>query len=767
MLFAALSGFIFVLLIPIINKYAKNSVGWIASIFPLALTVYFISFYTNVIDKGNSILESTSWVPSLGINLSFYLDGLSLTFSLIITVVGFVVFLYAGSYMKNYDSLGKFYIYIILFMSSMIGLVLSDNIITMFVFWELTSITSYLLIGFNHEKETARNSALQALLITGGGGLALLAGLIILSGISGSMSISSLASMNDILTEHRLYAPAALLILIGAFTKSAQFPFHFWLPNAMEAPTPVSAYLHSATMVKAGIYLIARMNPSLGGTELWNYTIMFVGAVTMLFTAVLSFKQTDLKKLLAYSTLSVLGTLTMLIGIGSDLAIKAFMIYLIAHALYKATLFLTAGMIDHSTGTRNIEELQGLRKVMPITAAIAILASLSKMGIIPLIGFVGKETVYAATIEYTNFGFLFITLAIAANIFVVYITMTVGFKPFFGKFRKTPKTPHELPFRMWFGPMLLAFGGLTLGIFSSFIIGKLINNTELGIITAKLNIPVKLWHGFTLELMLSFITVLLGILLFWKRNQLLKYVDNISFIDEITPSYHYQKLFNGTLKLAKLQSRILQNGFLRYYIMVIIISTIILGGTTLFSLGEMDYTGIIEMPGFEEIIIAIVMMTATYMTVRAKTRLAAIVAVGVIGYSIALIYIMYGAPDLAMTQFAIETLTLILFVLVIYRLPGYLPFSSTARRIRDFIIAGAGGLLMSLISIIILSNPLSSELKNYFAKNSYAIAKGKNIVNVILVDFRALDTMGEITVLAVAAIGVFALLKLRKGADEK
>lgn len=767
MLFAVLSGFIATFLIPVINKYNKNIVGWIASLLPLALVVYFISFYNKVIDEGSYVIETTSWAPSLGINLSFYLDGLSLTFSLIITLVGFVVFLYAGSYMKGHESLSKFYVYIIVFMSSMLGLVLSDNMITMFVFWELTSISSYLLIGFNHEKESSRNSALQALLITGGGGLALLAGLIILANISGELSISSLASLNDIITEHKLYTPAIILILIGAFTKSAQYPFHFWLPNAMEAPTPVSAYLHSATMVKAGIYLLARMNPSLGGTALWNNTILIVGAITMLFTAVLAFKQTDLKKLLAYSTLSVLGTLTMLIGIGSDLAIKAFLIYLIAHALYKATLFLTAGMIDHETGTRNIEQLSGLKKVMPVTAVTAILASLSKMGIIPLIGFVGKETVYAAALEFTQFGYLFITLAVAANIFIVYITMTVGFKPFLGEIKPTPKNPQEAPLQMWIGPLFLAVIGLALGIFSTFIIGKLINNTELGIISQKLNIPVKLWHGFTLELLLSVITVLLGILLYLRRSDLIKYIDNISFIQVVKPSFYYQKLLEGTLDLARLQSRVLQNGFLRYYVMVIIITTTILGGFTLFSLDEIKYNGIIELPGFEEIIIAIVMLTATYLAVRAKTRLNAIVAVGVIGYSIALIFIMYSAPDLAMTQFAIETLTVILFVLVIYRLPGYLPFSSTARRIRDFAIAGAGGLFMSLITIIILSNPLSSELKTFFAANSYSIAKGRNIVNVILVDFRALDTMGEITVLAVAAVGVFALLKLRKGADEK
>ncbi|MCW8849086.1 MAG: proton-conducting transporter membrane subunit, partial [Melioribacteraceae bacterium] len=365
MLIAAISGFLFALIVPILTKLPKKFIGFATSALPLGIFIFFVTKY-NLITDGEVLRESYKWIPSLGIDLSFFLDGLSLTFALIISLVGFVVFLYAGSYMEGHKFITRFYVYITIFMASMIGLVTSDNLLTMFVFWELTSISSYLLIGFNHDKERSRYSALQALLITGGGGLSLLAGVIILANISGSWSISGLADINEIITNHSLYPAAAILILIGAFTKSAQFPFHFWLPNAMEAPTPVSAYLHSATMVKAGIYLMARMNPSMGGTALWQNTILVVGTVTMVFTAVLALKQTDLKKLLAYSTLSVLGTLTMLLGIGSDLAIKAFMIYLIAHSLYKGTLFLVAGIIDHETGTREIASLGGLRKLMPI-----------------------------------------------------------------------------------------------------------------------------------------------------------------------------------------------------------------------------------------------------------------------------------------------------------------------------------------------------------------------------------------------------------------
>lgn len=766
MLYAVIIGFLYALVIPILMKLPRRLLGYAVAVVPLFLFLYFLSFY-NYITEGGIIVEIYEWIPSLSVSFSFFIDGLSLTFLLIITFVGFVVFLYAGSYMKEDKYIGRFYVYILIFMSSMLGIVTADNLITLFVFWELTSISSFLLIGFKHDKERSRYSALQALLVTGIGGLSMLAGFLLIGNIAGTFTISSFAELNEVLTSHRYYSLSIILILIGAFTKSAQFPFHFWLPNAMEAPTPVSAYLHSATMVKAGIYLIARLNPGLGGTDLWQNTILIVGTVTMLFSAVLAFKQTDLKKLLAYSTLSVLGTLTMLIGIGSDLAIKAFMIYLIAHSLYKGALFLVAGSIDHETGTRDIDSLGGLRKLMPITAVIAILASLSKMGIVPLIGFVGKETVYASVLESANFNTILIVLTIAANVFVVFITISVGFQPFFGQLKITPVKPREVPFPMWFGPLILGITGLIIGIFSSTVINNLINLTELGIITDKLNIPVKLWHGFTLELVLSLFTVSLGFLLFWSRSKIKNSLPSLSFSNYLQPSYYYDYLLNGILRFAKSIVRLLQSGYMRFYIMWIIITTVTIAGYSMIHFKESIHFDITFDPSFVEVIITIIMISSLYIAIRAKSRLVSIIAVGVIGYLVAVIFLIYSAPDLAMTQFAVETLTVIIFVLVIYKLPKFIPYYSTKRRIRDYLIAGSGGLMMSILALMIISEPLTSELKNYFAENSLPLGKGRNIVNVILVDFRALDTLGEITVLAIAAIGVFALLKLRKNEDKE
>ena len=764
MLFFVLLGFITAVLVPLIKKISDNFLNWIIPIIPASIFFYFASFYYKIAD-GEVIKVSYSWIPSLGINLDFYIDGLSLVFAMIISLVGTVVFLYAGSYLKGDNRISKFYVYISIFMSSMIGLVTSNNLISLFVFWELTSISSYLLIGFNHEKDSFRFSALQALLVTGMGGLALLAGFIMIYIITGTWEISEINKMSPQLIGSSFFTMTVIFILLGTFTKSGQFPFHFWLPNAMEAPTPVSAYLHSATMVKAGIYLMARLNPAFGNSELWSNLLVIFGLTTMLFTAFLSFKQTDLKKLLAYSTLSVLGTLTMLIGIGTHLAIKAFIIYLIAHSLYKGTLFLVAGSLDHETGTRDIDKLSGIRKLMPITAFIAITASLSKMGIIPLIGFVGKETVYASVLEFGDIGSYLIVLTILANIFIVYITALVGFKPFFGKHIQTPKNAHEAPFRMWIGPLALALAGLILGIFSSIIIDKIINSSELGIISERLNIPVKLWHGFNLELLLSTLTVALGILLFFKREFLLKYIISFSSIKYVKPSYYYEFLLNNTISTAKFITSKIQNGYLRYYILVILITTFLLIGYT----ASQFYTGnsiqIDYSIDIYEIILAIILITSTILTVRAKSRLAAIIGLGGVGYTMALFFLIYSAPDLAMTQFSIETLTVILFVLVIYKLPKYLSFSNTMRRVRDGFIAITAGITMSFLVLIIASSSLNSALKEFFINKSLPLGKGSNVVNVILVDFRALDTMGEITVLAVAAIGVYSLLKLRKKAD--
>ncbi len=760
MLTLILIGFLASALAPLIYKPLKNYFGWIAASFPIFMFISFLSSYHEVAN-GNIIRESVSWIPSLGINFTFLLDGLSLTFVLIINLIGAVVFLYAGAYMKEYEHTDRFYVYIGIFMTSMIGLVTSDNMITLFMFWELTSISSYLLIGFNHHKEKSRKLALQALLVTGAGGLALLAGFILLSQISGSLEISSLYDLNNTIKNSPHYVAIVILILIGAFTKSAQFPFHFWLPNAMEAPTPVSAYLHSATMVKAGIYLIARLNHSLGGTEIWQDSIVIFGSLTMLFAAILSFNQMDLKKLLAYSTLSVLGTLTMLLGIGSKLAIKAFFIYLVAHSLYKGTLFLVAGTLDHETGTRDVSKLGGLKKIMPITMITAALASFSMMGVIPLVGFIGKETVYSSILEVDFWGQFLIAVAVISNALIVMITILVGFKPFWGKKVESPKQPHEAPLKMLLGPAVLGILGLLMGIFPNFFIGKLLEQSSISILTETLGLKIKLWHGFNLVLLLSLITLIIGVLFYLLREKFLVVTQNVKLIRILKPSEWYEFLINGTMSFAKYQTKILQNGYLRNYIIFILITAISLSAYTLLKIQKEFVLPLDFSLTFYEISISLIIIISTFVVITSESRLKSIIALGVVGFSVGIVFIIHSAPDLALTTFAIETLTVILFVLVLYKLPKFLQFSKAGSKIRDFVIASCVGIFMTLMVLIVTSFEFSSELKKYFTENSVPGGKGRNVVNVILVDFRAIDTLGEITVLGIAALGVFALLKLR------
>lgn len=760
MLNIILIGFAASAIAPFIYKPLKNYFGWIAATFPLYIFLSFISRY-NQIASGDIIRETVNWIPLLGINFTFILDGLSLTFVLMITLIGVVVFLYAGAYMKDYEHTDRFFVYIGIFMTSMVGMVISDNMITLFVFWELTSISSYLLIGFNHHKEISRKYALQALLVTGGGGLALMAGFILLSQISGSLEISSLYDLNESIRNAPTYSAIVILILIGAFTKSAQFPFHFWLPNAMEAPTPVSAYLHSATMVKAGIYLIARMNHSLGGSALWQDTILIIGTITMLFAAILSFNQMDLKKLLAYSTLSVLGTLTMLLGIGSKLAIKAFYIYIIAHSLYKGTLFLVAGIIDHGRGTRDVSNLGGLRKHLPITTVIAALASFSMMGIIPLVGFIGKETVYSAILEIDYWGLFLLSISVIANALIVMITILVGFKPFWGKLLSTPQTPHEAPIKMWLGPLALAVLGLLMGIFPNVFIGRLLDSSSLSVISEKLELKIKLWHGFNFVLLMSFVTLLIGIGIYYFRNNILHIAQNFKIKNIFKPSEWYEFLLNGMMSFAKLQTKVLQNGYLRNYIIFILVTAVSLASLALFKVENLFRITPDFSITFYEGAIAIIIILSTFIVITSDSRLKSIVGIGVVGFVMGIIFIIHSAPDLALTTFAIETLTVILFVLVLYKLPKFLQFSKPLSKFRDVIIASGVGLFMTLTVLYITSIDLSSELKKFYTDNSVPGGKGRNVVNVILVDFRAIDTLGEITVLAIAAIGVFALLKLK------
>lgn len=765
MLELLLAGYGVAFAAPFLYRRLGERAGLILALLPLALFSWFIAHYPQVA-AGEAVRQGLVWVPSMGVSFSFLLDGLALTFALIITLVGAAVFLFAGEYMHGSADTGRLYGWLAAFMTSMLGVVLADNLLLLFIFWELTSVTSWMLIGFKHESAESRRSALQALLVTGGGGLALLAGFILLGNVSGSYELSALKGAGALVIAHPHYPAIVLLLLLGAFTKSAQFPFHFWLPNAMAAPTPVSAYLHSATMVKAGVYLLARLNFELGGTPLWQNSMLLAGTATMLFSALLSFRQTDLKKLLAYSTLSVLGTLVMLLGIGSKLAVKAFFLYLVAHSLYKATLFLVAGTIDHATGSRDVRQLGGLGRSMPFTAVSAALASASMMGVLPLVGFIGKETLYEALLELPGWRAALIGIAVLANALLVVVSLLVGFKPFWGRAGAAGLQGHDPSWRMLAGPALLALIGLFGGLFPNLLFPALLAQSASAIIAEALQVQLKLWHGFNLVLLLSGATLVAGAGLSLFRAGMPLRLMELRAPSLLLPSAWYEAALSGMLRLAAKQTGFFQNGYLRNYIIVIVLATVVLASAALVAAaGALPPLPPLRFTSYEAVL-AIIITAATAMLLRASSRLSAIVAIGVLGFAIGIIFIIYGAPDVAMTTFAIETLNVILFVLVLSRLPRFASLSVRANRLRDAVIAASVGVFMTMTVLYATSFDLQSDLKRYFAESSLPLGKGSNVVNVILVDFRALDTLGEITVLAVAAIGVFALLNLKAERSE-
>jgi len=760
--YAVLSGFILALAAPVLQRLTRSLAGWVFALLPAGLFVYFAGFIPRIA-AGESLAVRLEWVPSLGLNLAFNLDGLSLLFALLITGIGALIMVYAGGYLAGHAQLGRFYAYLSMFMASMLGVVLADNLLLLFVFWELTSISSYLLIGFEHQEAEARASALQALLVTGGGGLAMLAGFVLLGQAGTSYDLSALALEGEALRAHPLYLPALLLVLLGAFTKSAQAPFHFWLPNAMAAPTPVSAYLHSATMVKAGIYLLARLFPLLGGTEAWFYLVGGVGLATSLTGAYLALNHTQLKRILAYSTISSLGTMTMLIGMEAEGAVQSAVVYLLAHALYKGALFMIAGALYHETGAQAVDAMGGLWRKMQLLAATTGLAALSLLGFGPLLSFIGKEMLLEALLHAPRFGPVLVVSAVATAAINAAVALILFLRPFLGAFKPTPRPPHEPPLSLGLGPGLLALAGIILGLFPALIAGPVVTPAVQAILRESEPVKLALWHGLNTPLLLSVVSLLLGLLLYrlwagWRRlagsvGRLLTWGPARLY----SVSLDFLPWFSGRL------TNLLQSGHLHNYLVIITATTVLLTGFTL--LYQVGVFHAIPWPAvrFYEVILAFLMLAAALAVTRSRSRLAAVAALGVVGYGVSLIFILFGAPDLAMTQILIETVTVILLVLILYHLPGFERLSSRPARIRDAVIAVAAGGLMTALVLIASSARPSTLISDFYIENSLPLAHGRNIVNVILVDFRALDTMGEITVLSLAAIGVYSLLKLRWG----
>jgi multicomponent K+:H+ antiporter subunit A len=713
--------------------------------------------------NGGIVETSYPWMPSLGLAFSFRLDGLSLMFVLLILVIGLLIILYARYYLKPHENIGKFYAMLLCFKGSMLGIVLSSNLLLMLIFWELTSITSFLLISFWSHKQDARRGARMALAVTGGGGLALLAGILLIGDVVGSYELADVLASGALIKNHSMYPIILTLVLLGAFTKSAQFPFHFWLPHAMQAPTPVSAYLHSATMVKAGIFLMARLYPALAGTEQWFYMVSFTGMVTLLVGAYIAMFKHDLKGLLAYSTVSHLGLITLLLGMGTKLAAIAGIFHVINHAIFKASLFMAAGIIDHETGTRDMRQINGLWRYMPHTATLAMVAAASMAGVPLLNGFLSKEMFFAEALELNLPGlwaYLPPLVATLAGIFAVAYSARFIHDVFFnGKPKNLPIfPPHEPPRYMKIPVEILVFACLAVGILPALSVGPLLDAAA----SATLGAPVPEYHlaafpALNLALLMSALAFIGGLTMYSQRQRFFDFHERFKEIDEKAV---FESLVSRISDLSNSVTARIENGSLQRYAMLLMASVIVVAigpmATLGISIGENGLSSV-DLPTLIGMAILIICALATAAVHR--NRFYALVLLSVVGLMVSLGFARFSAPDLAMTQLSVEVVTIVLLMLALYYMPSWTPVeSSPGRRTRDILIAGAVGVGMTLVTLAMLTQPFTS-ISEFFLTNSKPGAGGTNVVNVILVDFRGFDTLGEITVLGIAALGIYAMLR--------
>jgi multicomponent Na+:H+ antiporter subunit A len=724
---------------------------------PAALTGYF-AYTFSVISRRGPFSVTATWAPALNLSLSFRFDGLSVLFAVLITGIGTLIVIYGRKYLELHRDVARFHVALFAFMGSMLGLVLSDNVLVLFVFWELTGFTSYLLIGFEHDRPAARRAATQALIVTGGGGLALLAAGILVVGAAGTPLLSEVVNSGG-LAGHPLHAGIVVLTLMAAFTKSAQFPFHFWLPNAMQAPTPVSAYLHSATMVKAGAYLVARMTPILGGAPIWSGTITVVAAVTMVLGAFRALLETDLKRVLAYSTISALGILMLLFGMGTAPAVTAGFAYLLAHACYKGALFLVAGAVEHETGTRDAALLGGLRQMMPRTAVAAALAAGSMAGIPLFSGFIAKEQFYDSVRVSALPGIwsgLLVALAVGTSMCLGAAGFIAGIAPFRGRSVPTSAS-HDAPASLWLGPLILGAIGVVLGVLPALAAGpvSLAARSMTGTVST---VTFALWHGFNTTLVLSLSTLAGSVGLFAWRTRLWR----LRWPRALDAERLYSSTVAALEALGRRVAPALQSASLRSYVLTVVATAIALVTLALAADGALPsprrWTPVAIHEGLLVGLIAAGAVTAAV----ARSQMAAVLSLGTVGYGVAVLYALLGAPDLAMTQFAVETLTVVIFVLAFYQLRGFGDLSSRLTKTRDAIVAAAAGTLVTTLVLFVGASGTTSRLADYFADAAPRLGHGLNVVNVILVDFRGFDTLGEITVLVTVAIGVRALLLIGK-----
>ena len=747
---------------PLFAQGGRTAIA-VASSVPALIALAALFPHWETLADGGVVLHSYEWLPALGLSFSFRLDGLSLLFALLILIIGLLIILYSRYYLKAHENVGKFYALLLCFKGSMLGIVLSSNLLLMMIFWELTSLTSFLLISFWTHKQDARRGARMALAVTGGGGFALLAGILIIGNIVGSFELDDVLAAGDLIKNHALYPVVLTLVLLGAFTKSAQFPFHFWLPHAMQAPTPVSAYLHSATMVKAGVFLMARLYPALAGTEQWFYMVSFTGMATMLLGAYTAMFKHDLKGLLAYSTVSQLGLITLLFGMGTQLAAVAAIFHVINHATFKASLFMAAGIIDHETGTRDMRRINGLWRFMPHTATLAMVAAASNAGVPLLNGFLSKEMFFAESLALNLPGlwaWLPPIVATLAGIFTVAYSARFIHDVFFnGKPVDLPiYPPHEPPRYMKIPAEILVFALVMIGIFPAISVGPLLYMAASA--TFGGNVPdyqLAAFHGFNLPLMMSFFAFAGGLLMYSQRQRFFDFHARFREIDEKAV---FEAVVSRIVDLANRFTARLENGSLQRYAVLLVVSVITVAAMPVLSLGIfVGENGLSPIDWPTAIAAGVLILCALATAAMHRERFYALVLLSVVGLMVALAFARFSAPDLAMTQLSVEVVTIVLLMLALFYMPSWTPVeTSNGRRFRDIAIALAAGTGMTLVTLAMLTQPFSS-ISDFFLENSKPGGGGTNVVNIILVDFRGFDTLGEITVLAIAALGIYAMLK--------
>ncbi|KAA0011729.1 monovalent cation/H+ antiporter subunit A [Billgrantia pellis] len=747
------------MLVPMLSAHRGRRFCTLVTSVPPALALILALLQWPAIAADEALRFSLEWLPALGLELAFRLDGLSLLFNLLILGIGLLILLYAHYYLSPEEPFGRFYAYLVLFMASMVGIVMADNLILLWLYWELTSISSFLLIGFWSHQSDARKGARMALTVTGAGGLALLAGLLLLGDMAGGFSMDRVLASGDVIVADPRYPMMLVLVLLGAFTKSAQFPFQFWLPHAMAAPTPVSAYLHSATMVKAGIFLMARLHPAIADSALWSVTVSLVGAATLLYGAWFALLKTDLKGILAFSTVSHLGLITLLLGIGSPMAVLTALFHILNHATFKAALFMSAGIVDHETGTRELGRLGGLRRAMPVTAALTTLAAAAMAGVPLLNGFLSKEMFFTETLATPVLGglsWLLPALATVGGVLSVAYSLRLAHAVFFKPAQEPPpKSPHEPPRLMRAPVELLVVLCVAVGVAPVLAEGVLAPATR-AVLDEPLVFHLAIWHGVNLPLFMSLIALVAGVALYWRHADLQRFVRSFDTIDaRLVFEAAVQRLGN----VAEAGLAWFDGGSLQRYMTWLLLATLVAGALGLAGMaGLTGEKGNQPLDGILLLGAGLLLFGGLGTAITHRYRLISLLLLSVVGLVVSLTFARFSAPDLALTQLSVEVVTMILLMLALFFLPQKTPPESSNRRsLRDVILAGSLGLVVASLNYAVLTRD-NASISGFFLENSVPGGGGHNVVNVILVDFRGFDTLGEITVLALAGLAIFKLL---------